>query len=238
MATMARRKLVALLSGGLDSTVALAHVRSAYDHIWAITVNYGQHAAVKESRASRHIAEFLACDHRVIDLPWLGALGTSALTTATAMPEPAPECLDDAEADNWAAQVWVPNRNGVLLNVAAAIAEVCGAGAVLMGFNREEAATFSDNSPEFHLAANAALRYSVRQPVRLVAPTMHLDKRQIVELGLACGAPLGSVWVCYRGGEEHCGRCESCRRFARALAAAGATSTWQSQREEEGCCGC
>jgi 7-cyano-7-deazaguanine synthase len=71
----------------------------------------------------------------------LGALGGSALTTSTiAVPEIASTKLDDlATAKESAKQVWVPNRNGLFINVAAAIAESKKIQQVVVGFNKEEA---------------------------------------------------------------------------------------------------
>jgi 7-cyano-7-deazaguanine synthase len=116
----------------------------------------------------------------------------------------------------------VPNRNGVLANVAAAFAESLGAQAVLCGFNLEEAATFPDNSREFMAAAESLWRFSTQPGMRLLSPTAALDKPEIVRQALARGLPLELVWSCYRGEPRPCWRCESCRRLRRALEQTGA----------------
>jgi 7-cyano-7-deazaguanine synthase len=225
------RDAVVLLSGGLDSTVAATLAAGAGGVRLALTVDYGQRAAEREAAAAREIAAALDVPWQRVELGFLGQLGSSALTSAAEeLPSPRDDQLDGPDAQQSADRVWVPNRNGVLLSVAAAHAEALGAGCVVMGFNREEAATFPDNSVEFVLASNGALRYSTRGAVRLVAPTADLDKEGLVRLGRARGAPLQHVWVCYRGGEEHCGRCESCRRFARALERAEAAAWWRDAR--------
>lgn len=165
-------------------------------------------------------------------MPWLGQAGRSALTDADA-PLPLLDVaqLDDAQgaAAASAAKVWIPNRNGVFLNVAAAFAEGLGAGTVHVGFNAEEAATFPDNSAEFLGAANAALRFSTKGAVRVECATIAMDKAQIVRFGLETEAPLDLVWPCYDGGERMCGACESCMRFLRAVERAGATA-WFAER--------
>lgn len=215
-------RCVALLSGGLDSLVAAALARAEHDLALALTCDYGQRAAKREIEAARAQAEWLGCPHQVVALPWLGALGGSALTEKAAyLPEPSPQDLDRTEVVSQTARaVWVPNRNGVLINVAAAFAERLGADAVVCGFNREEAANFPDNSRAFVAAADQFWKYSTATGVRLLSPTADLDKREIVQRGQALGAPLHLVWSCYQGGEKQCGRCESCRRLARALEAA------------------
>lgn len=216
-------RCVALLSGGLDSLVAAALARTEHEIVLALTCDYGQRAAAREIQAAQAQAEWLGCPHQVVALPWLGALGGSALTEKPAqLPEPSLEDLDSAEVVSATARaVWVPNRNGVLVNVAAAFAERLGAEAVVCGFNREEGATFQDNSRAFLAAADQFWKYSTATGVRLLSPTADLDKCEIVKRGRALGAPLDLVWSCYEGGQQQCGRCESCQRLARALRAAG-----------------
>ena len=87
---------------------------------------------------------------------------------------------------------------------------------VIAGFNREEAATFPDNSIEYLAAATAALAYSTRGRVRLESPTAALDKREIVVAGRAHAVPLELCWPCYEGGAVPCASCESCQRFLSA----------------------
>jgi 7-cyano-7-deazaguanine synthase len=127
----------------------------------------------------------------------------------------------------------VPNRNGVLVNIAAAFAERLEADTVVVGFNREEAATFPDNGVEFVEAATRALALSTRKGVRVACPVGGLRKDEIVRLGREIGAPLREVWPCYEGGERMCGTCESCRRFRRALARAG-LEAWFDGRLPDG----
>ena len=119
-----RLKTVVLLSGGLDSSANLA-IADHFDRpVLALTVDYGQRAAGPEIRAARQLAEYYGVPHRVLDLKWLGGLGGSALTESSiGIPEPESARLDDVKAASETARaVWVPNRNGVLINAAAALA--------------------------------------------------------------------------------------------------------------------
>ena len=76
--------------------------------------------------------------------------------------------------------VWVPNRNGVLLNVAAAYAERFRAKRIVVGFNREEATTFPDNSRAFLDQTTRAFAYSTRNGVEAYCYTTAMDKTEIV----------------------------------------------------------
>jgi 7-cyano-7-deazaguanine synthase len=210
---------VALLSGGLDSLVAAAHAAQHGGLILALTLDYGQRAAEREKAAAAAIAERLGARHQVVAATFLGAIANCALTRKeAALPEPAEAELDDREKGlERAARVWVPNRNGIMIHVAAGFAEAFGADRIVVGFNREEAATFPDNGPDFLEASNRALAFTLGEPVRVESPTIDLDKTGIVELGLSLKAPLHLVWSCYEAGPGHCFRCESCRRLERAL---------------------
>jgi 7-cyano-7-deazaguanine synthase len=208
---MSQYAFVTVLSGGLDSAVAMAVAARSARPVLAITFEYGQPSAVREIAAARLLAGRYACEHRVIRLGWYGPLLPAGFSAGgAAVPEP--EAPDRASAR----AVWVPGRNLVFLAVAAAWAERLGAGRVVVGFNAEEAGTFPDNSAGFVEAANAALRFSSDGAVTLAAPLAGLDKAAIVRLGRELGISLGAAWSCYRGGAAPCGRCESCRRRAAA----------------------
>jgi len=211
-------KSVVLLSGGLDSTVSLAHALRESEVKLCLTFDYGQRAAQKEIEAAAALAAHYHLRHRVIELPFLREVtGTALVNNETDLPEPGISELDDPVASSaTAAQVWVPNRNGLFVNIAAAFAESCSAGLVVTGFNREEAVTFPDNSAGFVESVNSALAYSTLNKVKVVSYTQRLSKVDIIRLGMKLKVPYQYVWSCYRGGEKMCGRCESCMRFKRA----------------------
>jgi 7-cyano-7-deazaguanine synthase len=218
-----KSKSVLLLSGGLDSAANLALCREYDEPTLAITARYGQRAADREIAAAKKLCHYYDVKHEVVDIAWLGRLGGSSLTSYDqAMPELKSNQLDDLSViHDTAKAVWVPNRNGVLINLAAAYAERQGARRVVVGFNREEATTFPDNSVAFLKAATASLGYSTANGVEVFSYTAEMDKTEIVArlASLAQAFPFESVWSCYHGGESPCGNCESCQRYQRAKAA-------------------
>ncbi len=207
---------VVLLSGGLDSTLCLKKAIDEKGAELALTFDYGQKAARKEITAARKICRKLKVKHEVVNLGWLGRLGRSALVVSNAqVPRPEPDA--NAQAMRKAARdVWVPNRNGVFVNVGAAYAEALGLSTVVAGFNRDEAHLFPDNSIRYMAAANTALRFSTLAGITLESYTAYLSKKEIVKLGRDIGAPLEMVWYCYLGGRQPCGRCQSCVNFRQA----------------------
>lgn len=217
-------KAILLLSGGLDSTVAAWLLRPKIEPALAITVDYGQRALPREAAAAYALSRRLEIPHRVLSLPFLREACRNPLTDPkAAMPTLSRSELDDSTgaAQRSAHSVWVPNRNFSLIAVAATWAEVNDAPYVVCGFNKEEAATFPDNSEEFLARVNGALEFSTRNRVRVIAPTAHMRKTDIVKAGLAAGAPLELCWSCYLGLDLPCRTCESCQRFQRACEEAG-----------------
>lgn len=216
---------ILLLSGGLDSLVNAALARERHTVVRAVTFDYGQRAAAREIAAAANICVHWHLAHTVIALPWLHALTTTALVNRSAMMpafHPTDAELNDAERVRSSANaVWVPNRNGVFINVAAAIAESMNAQWIVTGFNAEEAATFPDNTPEYVDRANAALEFSTLSRPTVVSYTQAMTKFDIVQCALAHDIPLQWCWPCYDGGTQWCGHCESCARFQRAVTRAG-----------------
>jgi 7-cyano-7-deazaguanine synthase len=206
---------VVLLSGGLDSAAAAALAPEAgCEPSAALFFDYGQRAARSEERAARGIAGHYGLAFERIELPWMARFSKSALVAAGAEPPRwSPDRLDDASPR----AVWVENRNGIFVNAAAFYAAERGLDAVVVGFNREEAAAFPDNSAEFLDRINRALELSLAAAVRVVAPTIGMTKREIAARALAGDFPWELLWSCYRGGDVQCGSCESCLRLKRAV---------------------
>jgi 7-cyano-7-deazaguanine synthase len=228
---MAPPRSIVLLSAGLDSAVNLQRAHQETQVVRVLTFDYGQHSAGREIAAARAMCGRLRLRHRVVRLPWLAQVSESALTRDDRhLPHPRREDLDSPAAEQTARAVWVPNRNGVFVSIAASFAEALDCDLIVTGFNAEEAATFPDNSPGFVRAANRLLRFSTLRAPRLISYTQNLDKAAIVRLGRDIGAPLELVWSCYRGGVEHCWRCESCLRLRRALRATRNWAWFQRQR--------
>ncbi|MEN9724134.1 MAG: hypothetical protein RJB38_2120 [Pseudomonadota bacterium] len=216
-----RKKTVVLLSGGLDSSanLALAHARG--DQLFALTIHYGQRAWSSERSAAQALARFYGAQWKELELPFLGSLGGSALTDPTLeVPRLERGVLDTLSvASRTADAVWVPNRNSVLIHLACAWAEALAAQTVLVGFNREEGATFPDNTRAYMDALNASLVFSTRGKVQVSSLTVDWDKREIVQAlrGLSLSFPWENLWSCYFSGQKPCGSCESCQRLLRAL---------------------
>ncbi len=200
-------KGIILLSGGLDSLVSLG--LGGYGVSLALTFDYGQKSVNDEIEASRKICEYYGIEHKVIKLDWLKDITHTALVADIDLP--------DKIDENSAKSVWIPNRNGLFLNIAGSFADAEDYDYILIGANKEEAQTFPDNTKEFIERVNAEFEFSTRKHPKVIAPLINYNKNDIVKLALEHRIPLGLVKSCYAGGERHCGKCESCIRLKNAL---------------------
>ena len=208
-------KGIVLLSGGLDSLVSLGAGIEKYGVSLALTFDYGQKSTEYEIDASRAICEYYGIEHKVIKLDWLKTVTHTALVGDKSIPEGA----ELYNLEQSAKSVWVPNRNGLFLNIAGSIADGENYDYILIGANKEEGQTFPDNTQEFIDRVNAEFEYSTQKQPKVIAPLINYDKNAIAKLALKHKIPLEYVRSCYAGGAKHCGKCESCIRLKNALIA-------------------
>ncbi|MCD7780851.1 MAG: 7-cyano-7-deazaguanine synthase QueC [Candidatus Gastranaerophilales bacterium] len=209
---------VILLSGGLDSVISLAHIKEYCNNIIALTFNYGQKSFLSEENASKRIAKYYSIKHEIIKLDWLNKISNSSLNTKEKIPDISFDNLDNTEVSSKTAKsVWVPNRNGLFVNIAACYADAMNFEHIVIGANKEEGATFKDNTIEFINSVNEALLNSTDCNVQLSAPLINMTKKEIVKEGIRLNAPFELIHSCYLDGDKNCGKCESCKRLKRAL---------------------
>ncbi len=215
---MTKKTGIILLSGGLDSVVSLAELKDETDFKLALTFDYGQKSFEKEKQASEKIAKFYKIPHKIIKLDWLKEITNSSLVSENKIPEVSTKSLDDEKITKESMKsVWVPNRNGLFINIAAAFADSMKIDSIVIGANKEEAATFSDNSENFIIDINKSLETSTNHSVKVVAPLINNSKNDIINIALKRSVPLEFINSCYNNTPKHCGRCESCNRLKRAL---------------------
>ena len=214
-----QKKVVVLLSGGLDSVTVLAIAKDSGYDCHALSFDYGQrHSA--ELAASRRIAEAMGvAEHKVLRLD-LGSIGGSALTDMDiAVPEEEAEGIP---------VTYVPARNTVFLSLALGWAEVLGAMDIFIGVNAVDYSGYPDCRPEFIQAfenmANLATKAGVEgEGFRIQAPLIAMTKAEIIRTGMARGVDYALTVSCYQA-DEHgcaCGICDSCRLRAQGFREAG-----------------
>ena len=213
---------VVLLSGGLDSYTAAAIARADGFALYALTVRYGQ-VHNQELAASRAVARDLGVvRHIELDVN-LAAFGGSSLVGDGAIPK-------DREIEGTdIPSTYVPARNTIFLSLALAWAEVVHAEAIVLGVNALDYSGYPDCRPDyldaFERLASLATRAGVEgQPLRVLAPLLHLTKAEIIRRGILLGLDYGLTHSCYDPAPSGaaCGHCDSCRLRARGFSEAGA----------------
>ena len=208
---------VALMSGGLDSTTAIAVAEAEHDTEVKVGVSvlYGQKHD-REVRAAQAVAQYYSIQHITIDLRSLGAVirGASALLNPD---EPLPHDRALSEMTARVPRSYVPGRNTIMLAIAQSIAEAYDLETIITGFNAVDFSGYPDCRPIFVDAWNHLARYATRRgyqdqkPILCLAPIINSSKASVVALGREYGAPFELTWSCYEGGSRACGRCDSCR---------------------------
>lgn len=200
-----------LLSGGLDSTVALHWALRRHQVACALSFDYGSNHARRELDCAARQAALAGVPHRVVDITSLARhLSSALLSGADAIP------ADAYAADNMK-QTVVPFRNGIFLSIAAGIAESNGCEGLVIAAHAGDHALYPDCREEFMQAMAAAIEQGTYAGLRLLRPLIHADKSDIVRLGADMGVDFSQTYSCYRGGERHCGLCATCRERREAF---------------------
>ncbi|PAZ03139.1 MAG: 7-cyano-7-deazaguanine synthase QueC [Opitutia bacterium AMD-G3] len=209
------KRTVLIHSGGIDSTVLLGHLLAEGREVYALSVDYGQRHR-RELEAAKRICAHYGVKHQVADLRALAPLfGANALTDShVAVPE------GHYEEASMKATV-VPNRNMLLIAVAASWAMSLKASSVAYGAHGGDHAIYPDCRPVFADALDKAIRLADWHEVCLERPFVGMDKTGIVRRGVELRVPLELTWSCYVGGDKHCGKCGTCVERKEAFVQAG-----------------
>ena len=208
---------ILILSGGLDSTTLL------YDYqeriALAISFDYGSNHNAKEIPFARLHCERLGIKHLVIPLDFMGQYFRSSLLSGDeAIPE-------GHYADENMKSTVVPFRNGIMLAIAAGMAESNDLQYIMMANHGGDHTIYPDCRPEFVEAFGKATQAGTFNGVSLLSPYCNMTKAEIAARGKVLGIDYAETWSCYRGGDKHCGKCGTCVERREALAEAGITDT-------------
>lgn len=220
----AQRKAVVLLSGGLDSTTALAIAKADGFEPYAMSFRYGQRHKVELESAQRVAAAMGVKQHVIVDID-LRQFGGSALTSDLEVPK----SRSVGEMSHGIPITYVPARNTVFLSFALAWAETLRAQDIYIGVNALDYSGYPDCRPEYIEAyetmANLATRAGVEDAQRLKVhtPLIDLTKAQIIQRGLQLGVDYSLTSSCYDPAPSGapCRQCDSCLLRAKGFAEAG-----------------
>lgn len=200
-------KAVLILSGGVDSSTLLYFLLTKQYRVHALTFFYGQRHA-KEVDFAKKIAlkasEIGSVEHKIVDISSIHELiSKGAITGKEGVPE-------GYYTDQRQRTTIVPNRNMILLAIAAGYAVKIGAKEIYYAAHKSDF-IYPDCRKEFVKALDTAIYLgNIWEPVELKAPFVDMTKAEIVALGLKLGVPYELTWSCYRGEERPCLRCGTC----------------------------
>ena len=202
-------KALLVYSGGLDSTTLLREYRDSI--VLAVTFDYGSKHNAREIACARENCKLLGIRHMVIPLGFIGQYFKSDLLLGGG------EIPEGSYAEENMKSTVVPFRNGIMLSVAAGLAESYGLDTVLLANHSGDHAIYPDCRPEFVEAMDAAVKAGTYEGIRVVSPYCDITKRDIALRGKAIGLDYSLTYSCYKGGEKHCGKCGTCTERKEAL---------------------
>ena len=213
---------VIVVSGGMDSVTLLYEKKD--EIALGISFDYGSNHNHNELPLAALHCQRLGIAHVVIPLGFMHQyFKSSLLESGDSIPD------GSYDEENMKSTV-VPFRNGVMLAVAAGIAESNGLTKVLIANHGGDHTIYPDCRPEFIAAMDAAVEAGTFARVRVVAPYTNISKADIARRGRALGIDYAETWSCYKGGHVHCGTCGTCVERKEALREAGIedNTTYQS----------
>ena len=208
---------IIVLSGGLDSTTMLYEYRERI--ALAVSFHYGSNHNDRELAFAKLHCERLGIQHLIIPLDFIGRyFNSSLLAGADAIPE------GHYNDDNMRSTV-VPFRNGIMLSIAAGLAENNGLQYVMIANHAGDHTIYPDCRPEFISAMDAAINSGTYNNARILAPYTNITKADIARRGKLLKIDYSETWSCYKGGKVHCGKCGTCVERREALLLAGIDDT-------------
>lgn len=213
---------VIVVSGGMDSITLLYEKKD--EIALGISFDYGSNHNHNELPLAALHCQRLGIAHVIIPLGFMHQyFKSSLLESGASIPD------GSYDEENMKSTV-VPFRNGVMLAVAAGIAESNGLTKVLIANHGGDHTIYPDCRPEFIAAMDAAVEAGTFARVRVVAPYTNISKADIARRGRALGIDYAETWSCYKGGDVHCGTCGTCVERKEALREAGIedNTTYQS----------
>ncbi len=199
-----KEKAIVLLSGGMDSVCALYDSMAKYEVVLSVSFDYGSKHNAKELPYAEHHSKLFNIEYIVIELSFMEQyFESSLLKGGVDIPE------GEYKESNMK-QTVVPFRNGIMLSIAAGLAESRGCNVIVIGAHADDNTVYPDCREEFISAFSSAMVLGTYSKVKVYAPFINMNKTQIALRGKELDIDFSKTWSCYKGEEHHCGKCGTC----------------------------
>ncbi len=203
--SMNNQKAVVVFSGGQDSTTCLFWALREFEHVEAVTFQYGQRH-LEELHVAKNICDQLKVTHHELDMNLLNQLAPNALTRKD---------IAITEGDDGLPSTFVPGRNLLFLSFAAILAKQINAKHVVTGVCETDFSGYPDCRDIFTKSLNVTLNLAMDDQFVIHTPLMWLDKAGVWELSDQLGAfsfVKNNTLTCYNGLKgSGCGECPACQ---------------------------
>lgn len=202
------KRVISVLSGGLDSTVLLYLLKRKYnDNVIALSFNYNQKHS-KELEKASETCMLTNTPHKIINIDFFGDLVSpvSALSNKELVEVPKiQDVLGDPQP-----KTYVPYRNMLFTTLALSFAEVENANYVFLGVQSTDLYGYWDTTPSFIERMNGVSELNRKSQIEILAPFNALLKEHEIKIGIELNVPFHMTWSCYNGHDRACGKCPTC----------------------------
>lgn len=212
------RKIVAVISGGLDSTCFMAQFEG--DDLYILSFDYGQ-KGIKELERANMIVELLQ-EEELISLKEYKTINMNFMKDICQETQLTNDYRKVSE--EYDQSVVVPLRNAIFATIAMSYAYSIEAEAIAMGPHMDDAKQtktyepfYPDCTPEFYEVLTTALhlghfRFQENKPYIVTPSLLGQRLRDVVKFAhQKWGEIVFYTWSCYDSPKEQCGVCLSCR---------------------------
>lgn len=197
------------LSGGLDSSSLLFEYK---DRIaMAVTFDYGSIQNQREQQSAKLVTEKAGVPWKLLNIRSVfEGFNSALLDSKEAVPS------GEYSVENQKSLV-VPFRNGIFLSILAGLADSQGLKYVALASHSNDLAVYPDCRPEFSNAMAEAIRLGTDHNIEFFKPYNLITKREIAIRGIKAGLNPDWTYSCYKGEDQPCGKCPTCKERAEAL---------------------
>lgn len=199
-------KALVILSGGMDSTTALAHAVGLHgaQNVETLTFNYGSKHNDRENISAKLIAEHYGVKNHLVALPFINDLFKSDLLKSGG------DIPEGHYEDPSMKRTVVPFRNTIMLSIAAGYAESIEADLLYLGNHAGDHAIYPDCRQEYVDAMAKVCVLGGYRAIHLMSPFCKATKTGIARYGAMLSVPYHLTYSCYKGNDKHCGKCGTC----------------------------